>query len=74
MTDKVKIDLQENAPYRVALDLAFEIVRNESNSRTERFKQAATDPRTYLLELYAQCRSVVIDGWSAADALKKRGG
>jgi len=71
MADKVKIDLQENAPYRVALDLAFEIAKTETNRASERYKKAAADPRAYLLELYAQCRSVVNDGWTAEQALKR---
>jgi hypothetical protein len=60
MTDDVKIDLQDNSPHRVALELAYAIAKAEREERG----------REYWLNLYAQCRSVVLDGMSAADAME----
>lgn len=62
MAENVKIDLQNNAAHRVALDLAIKIGYDEQNH--------GSDPRAYWLKLYAQCRSVVVDGWAPQEALK----
>ena len=63
MTDQVKIDLQDNSPYRVALELAFAIARAES--------KLTSGDRKYWLDLYDRCRRVVVRGDSAAFVLKQ---
>lgn len=62
MADDVKIDLQDNSPYRVALDLAKMIASAEGKDRD----------RKYWLELYAQCRKVVLRGANAKDVFDPR--
>jgi len=63
MADDVKIDLQDNSPYRVTLELAYAIAKSEREEKS----------REYWLNLYAQCRNVVLRGYSSADALKNSG-
>ena len=70
MADNVKIDLDDSSKYRVTLELARTIMHNEKDTNAAKFKTAQTDPRAYLLELYAQCRKVVVEGSSADYALK----
>lgn len=67
MTTDVKIDLEENSPYRVAFDLARQITFDEKHGLREK------DPRTYWLNLYAQCRRVVFKGYNAEQAIKETG-
>lgn len=62
MSDSVTIDLQENAPHRVAFDLAMRIAKDDGSG--------AKRDREYWLKLYAQCRQVVVSGQRASDALK----
>ena len=64
MAEKIKLDLQENSPYRVALDLAFNIAQAEN-------KYNSGGDRKYWLELYQRCRSVVVDGNTAEYALQQ---
>jgi hypothetical protein len=59
MADEVKVDLQDNSPYRVALELMYRIAQNETPNKD----------RAYFLGLYVQCRKVVVDGWRAKDAM-----
>lgn len=54
MADTVKIDLEENSKYRVALDLAYKIAHNES--------KFADGDRNYWLKLFQQTRNVVLSG------------
>ena len=65
MAENIKIDLEENSPYRVALELARAIANGEG-------KSTGSD-RKYWLELYQKCRSVVVDGWSAEATLSGSG-
>ena len=64
MADKIELDLEENSPYRVALDLAYRIANAEG-------KYVNGGDRKYWLELYQQTRNVVVVGRSAAFALKQ---
>ena len=63
MADKIDINLEENSPYRVALDLAYKIAHAEQ-------KLNSGGNREYWLKLYQQARKVVVDGSTAAYALK----
>lgn len=63
MADKIQIDLEENSRYRVALDLAFRIAHVEGKSND--------GDRKYWLDLYQRCRSVVVNGHTAAFALEQ---
>jgi hypothetical protein len=65
MADKVKIDLQENAPHRVALELAVMIRNDEMLALPEKKKTYQADPRAYWFALYHKCRKIVVDGASA---------
>lgn len=66
MADKVEVDLGQNSPYRVALELAYTIARAEG-----KLTMAMTSgDRKYWLELYHVCRRVVLSGDAAALALK----
>jgi len=62
MSEQVKVDIQDNSPYRVALELAYQIAKSEDASQRD---------REYWLDLYARCRSVVVHGKSARSALEK---
>ncbi len=62
MAENVKIDLEDNSKYRVALDLAFRIAHAE--------QKTTTGDREYWLKLYSQCRQVVIDARNADYAQK----
>lgn len=74
MTEKIELDLEKNSPYRVALDLAYEIARSEKKiASTSALGSTEGGERKYWLELYAQCRRVVLSGASAEQALKLRG-
>ena len=63
MADKIDINLEENSPYRVALDLVHDIAKSEG-------RPVGGADRKYWLTLYEQCRRVVVDGRSAKDVLK----
>jgi hypothetical protein len=52
VAESVKVDLQENAPHRVALDLAYHIAKVEG-------KYTGGD-RDYWLKLYLDARGAVI--------------
>lgn len=67
MTEQVKIDLQDNSPYRVALELAFTIARAEGRAGGMGSQSA---DRKYWLDLYERCRKVVVSGWETSEALK----
>jgi hypothetical protein len=54
MADNVKIDIQDNSPYRVAFDLAGRIALSEG--------KATGADRSYWLKLYLDCRRVVLNG------------
>jgi hypothetical protein len=54
MADNVKIDLHDNSPYRVALELAARIASSEG--------KAGVADRSYWLKLYLDCRRVVLKG------------
>lgn len=54
MAENVKIDLHDNSPYRVALELATQIANSEGKS--------GTADRAYWLKLYLDCRGVVLKG------------
>jgi hypothetical protein len=64
VADKIKLNLEENSPYRVALDLAYTIASHEG-------KYNSGGDRQYWLELYQRCRKVVVLGASAEFALKE---
>jgi hypothetical protein len=70
VADDVTIDLQDNSPYRVALELALEIAKAET-ARGIAKQESTSDPRAYLLNLYAQSRRVVVDGFSVEEALEE---
>jgi hypothetical protein len=53
VADNIKLDLEENSKYRVALDLAYKIASHEG-----KFNNGGD--RKYWLELYLQARSVVL--------------
>ena len=62
----VQVDLERNSPSRVTLELALMIARAEKKD----FGVASTaGDKKYWLDLYARCRKVVLEGWSADDAL-----
>ena len=67
MSERVKIELHDSA-HRVALELALEIAQAEKAH--DLAAEADTNPRVYFLNLYAQCRSVVLGGYNAEDAMK----
>jgi len=62
MAEQVKVDLHDNSPYRVALDLAFRIAHDDGG--------VSARDRKYWLDLYAQCYGVVHKGWDADHAMK----
>lgn len=72
VTDKVKVELPDSSPHRVALELAYEIARLESLAHAKKVPHTRTNPRGYWLELYAQCREVVIGGRCAKYALLRK--
>lgn len=66
VADKIEVDLEQNSPYRVALELAYTIARAEG-----KLTMALTSgDRKYWLELYHLCRRSVVSGDTAAMALK----
>jgi hypothetical protein len=54
VAENVKIDLSDNSPYRVALELATRIANSEG--------KAGVADRSYWLRLYLDCRRVVLKG------------
>jgi hypothetical protein len=66
MGEQVKVDLQDNSPYRVALDLAREIADSERGSTLGGAGQK--QDRDYWLKPYLQCRSVVLNGIQIKEA------
>jgi hypothetical protein len=62
VADMTDVNLEENSPYRVALDLAFKIASHEGKFNTG-------GDRKYWLELYQRCRKVVVAGAPADIAL-----
>jgi len=54
VAENVKIDLHDNSPYRVALELATRIANSEG--------KAGVADRAYWLKLYLDCRGVVLKG------------
>jgi hypothetical protein len=60
MAETVKVDLEDNSPYRVALDLAYRVAHGETGNKD----------RKYWLDLYAQCHGVVTRGWTADHAMQ----
>lgn len=72
MTEKIELDLQRNSPYRVALELAYEIAKSEKKVHSaSALGVTEGGNRKYWLELYAQCRRVVVGGDSAEYVLKQ---
>lgn len=67
MAEKTELDLEQNSPYRVAYDLALMIARTEGKLHAA----TVSGDRKYWLELYQRCRSVVVDGHTAALALHR---
>jgi hypothetical protein len=59
MADKVETNSSDGSLHRVALDLALRIYSSELS---------VTKDRTYWLNLYAQCRRVVLNGMDAKSA------
>jgi hypothetical protein len=66
VSDNVKIDLDDNSKYRVTLELATRIF-GEELTKPETKESFKADPRSYWLNLYAQCRRVVLDGYPPKD-------
>jgi hypothetical protein len=54
VAEKIKVDLEDNSPHRVALELARTIAHCENKT--------AEGDRKYWLELYYKCRRVVVSG------------
>lgn len=71
VADKVEVDLEQNSPYRVALELTYTIAKAENKLN---LGGGATGDRRYWLELYQTCRRVVLSGDTAANALKSISG
>jgi hypothetical protein len=71
IADTVKVDLSDSSAYRVAFDLAHQILEDELKNVDGTRAKAQADPRAYWLDLYAQCRSVVVDGHTAKYAKQK---
>jgi hypothetical protein len=69
MTDTDKA--RDTSPYRVALELTYEIAKAEATRGTDNHRKADADPRMYLLDLYAQCSRVVVRGWTAKQAIQE---
>jgi len=67
MTEQVKVDLQDNSPYRVALDLALSIANHERGGMWSGEGTAPKQDRDYWLKLYLQCRSVVLSNAQRKD-------
>ncbi len=67
MAEQVKIDLQDNSPHRVALDLARAIADGERGSTLGGVGK--TQDRDYWLKLYLECRSVVLKGYQLKEAM-----
>lgn len=63
MADKVETNSPDSSPHRVALDLALRIYSSELSVPKD---------RAYWLNLYAQCRRVVINGMDAKTAQEER--
>jgi hypothetical protein len=59
MAEQVNVDLQDNSPYRVALELTRTIAKQEAGQKQD---------RDYWLKLYLQCRSVVLKGIQIKEA------
>jgi hypothetical protein len=66
MAEQVKVDLQDNSPYRVALELAHAIAHSEGASTLG--GSGKKQDRDYWLKLYLQCRSVVLKGTQIKEA------
>jgi hypothetical protein len=66
MAESVKVDLEENSPYRVALELAHKIAQIEG-------KLNSNCDRKYWLDLYHQCRQVVLHNRDADFAMTGKG-
>lgn len=64
MADSMKIDLQDNSPYRVAFELATRIAHSEG-------KSGSGGDRAYWLKLYLDCRRVVLNGTLPKDLREK---
>lgn len=60
MADSVEVDLMDSSKYRVAYDLMNRIAHTET----------ATKDRQYWLNLYTQCRKVVLLGQDADSAME----
>jgi len=63
VAEQVKVDLQDNSPYRVAFELAHTIANKEGLGGA-----GPKQDRDYWLKLYLQCRSVVLKGVQLKDA------
>lgn len=63
MTEKLEMNLEQNSPYRVALELAYTIAKTEG--------KVLSGDRKYWLDLYQRCRSVVVVGKTATYALEQ---
>jgi hypothetical protein len=69
VADKVEVNLEQNSPYRVSLELAYTIARAEGKLTAA----MTSGDKKYWLELYQSCRRVVLSGDTAANALKSIG-
>ncbi len=67
---RVEVDLERNSPYRVTLELALMIARAEKKD----FGVAGTPGnRDYWLNLYSQCRQLVVKGTLPQNVIKGKG-
>ncbi len=59
MVEKTKIDLEQNSPFRVALELANMIAKAEGKLDME---GGYKGDRKYWLDLYGECHRIVLHG------------